>query len=74
MPGYKNISTLWPPPVRKATNENCELEGPYECPYCAFHMMLDATYLDQVSETIVCPGCRKEILVPEALLKEKGGD
>jgi len=37
--------------------EKCELEGPYECE-CGGHLMVDATYLDQVgSITIICPYC-----------------
>ena len=35
----------------------CELEGPYECPWCGGHIMLDATYLDQVSTVLKCPYC-----------------
>ena len=45
--------------------EKCELEGPYECPHCRFHMMLDATYLDQVSLRVPCPSCNEHIEVPE---------
>lgn len=45
--------------------ENCELEGPYECPHCHFHMMLDATFLDQVDDIVSCPCCRRNINVPE---------
>jgi hypothetical protein len=32
-----------------------ELEGPYECPHCGYHVMLDATHLDQVVERAACP-------------------
>ncbi len=35
----------------------CELEGPYECHSCGGHIMLDATFLDQVSESVPCPYC-----------------
>ena len=35
----------------------CELEGPYECPWCGGHVMLDATYLDQVELRAKCPYC-----------------
>jgi len=37
----------------------CELEGPYECPECGGHVMLDVTYLDQVETFVYCPYCRK---------------
>lgn len=41
--------------------EKTELMGPYECPTCAGHMMLDATYLDQVNEIVTCPYCKSRI-------------
>lgn len=41
--------------------ENTELCGPYECPHCAGHMMLDATFLDQVNEIVSCPYCKGRI-------------
>jgi DNA-directed RNA polymerase subunit RPC12/RpoP len=44
---------------------SCELEGPYECPRCSGHVMLDATFLDQVSLEVVCPYCECSIVVPE---------
>ena len=39
---------------------NVELEGPYECSNCGGHMMLDATYLDQVTDMVTCPYCGVE--------------
>jgi len=39
------------------SNETCELEGPYKCEQCGGHVMLDATYLDQVEEFAFCPYC-----------------
>jgi uncharacterized Zn-finger protein len=41
----------------KVSMEKTELEGPYECPYCGGHFMIDATYLDQVDITINYPYC-----------------
>lgn len=41
--------------------EKCELEGPFECPTCAGHMMLDVTFLDQVEPTVTCPYCKHEV-------------
>lgn len=35
-----------------------ELEGPFECSKCGGHLMVDATYLDQVSLKITCPYCQ----------------
>jgi len=43
----------------------CELEGPYECPCCGGHMMLDATFLDQVSTIVSCPYCSNTIYVKD---------
>ena len=43
------------------TQEAVELEGPYECPFCGGHMMLDATFLDQVASAVTCPYCRRQI-------------
>jgi len=37
----------------------CELEGPYECPWCGGHVMLDATFLEQVELKVRCPYCGK---------------
>ena len=43
-------------PVPKARTE---LEGPFECGQCGGHMMLDATFLEQVSDKVTCPYCKK---------------
>lgn len=43
----------------------CELEGPYECPCCEGHIMLDATFLDQVSTIVSCPYCSNTIYVKD---------
>ncbi len=40
-----------------------ELEGPYECSICGFHVMLDATFLEQVSDYVTCPCCEGEMEV-----------
>jgi len=45
---------------------SCELEGPYECPLCGFHMMLDATYLNKTDFEIWCPNCRELLKVPKS--------
>jgi DNA-directed RNA polymerase subunit RPC12/RpoP len=37
--------------------EKCELEGPYQCSNCGGHVMLDATFLDQVDTKVGCPYC-----------------
>jgi len=50
----------------KVPADKCELEGPYECPHCGFHMMLDVTYLDQVSLEVVCPSCNVKKENPRA--------
>jgi len=47
--------------------ENCELEGPYECPYCGGHVMLDTTFLDQVNLKTFCPYCKAERSVNETI-------
>ena len=47
------------------SNSKCELEGPYECPYCGGHIMLDATFLDQVELKVKCPYCAKFVYVEE---------
>lgn len=44
--------------------EKCELEGPYECPGCGGHVMLDATFLDQVQDGVSCPYCKTACYVP----------
>lgn len=45
--------------------EKCQLEGPYQCPHCRGHLMVDVTFLEQVSQTITCPYCKIESSIPE---------
>lgn len=45
--------------------EKCELEGPYECSVCGYHCMIDATFIDQVQDLIICPACGTISEVPE---------
>ena len=49
----------------KVDPAKCELEGPFECPYCAGHVMVDCTFIDQVDDFLCCPYCRREVEVPE---------
>ena len=49
-------------PVSK---EKCELDGPYECPNCGGHMMIDFTFVDQVDNSITCPYCETQLSIPE---------
>lgn len=42
-----------------------ELSGPYECPDCGGHMMLDTTFLDQVGYEITCPYCQVTVSVDD---------
>ena len=51
----------------KIDEDKTELEGPYECPDCNGHMMLDATFIEHVSEVIHCPYCCMEFNVPNPL-------
>jgi len=41
-------------PVKK---DKCELDGPFECSVCHGHLMVDFTFIDQVSDVITCPYC-----------------
>ena len=52
-------------PLKLVSCSKCELEGPYECPWCGGHMMLDATFLDQVSTVLECPYCDYTIYVED---------
>lgn len=45
--------------------DRTELEGPYECPFCGGHVMLDTTFLDQVKLETTCPYCKKEVTLSE---------
>lgn len=38
--------------------ERAELEGPFECSSCGGHLMIDVSFLDQVSYKITCPYCQ----------------
>jgi hypothetical protein len=49
------VVNIWKP----VNKDQCELEGPYECPFCSGHVMLDATFLDQVGPQCGCPYCNK---------------
>jgi DNA-directed RNA polymerase subunit RPC12/RpoP len=42
--------------------KKCELEGPYECSACGGHIMLDATFLDQVGLEVICPYCKQSVM------------
>ena len=50
--------------AKHVKKENCEFQGPYERE-CGGHMILDATFLDQVSDTITCPYCKEALLIPD---------
>lgn len=52
---------LW----KSVDHDKCELEGPYECPWCSGHVMLDATFLDQVDLEVKCPYCGSPVCVKE---------
>ena len=49
----------------EVNRDKCELEGPYECPDCGGHIMIDATYLDQMTLEVNCPYCAVELFVDE---------
>lgn len=49
-------------PISKA---NCEFTGPYQCPYCQGHLMVDASFVKQVAPKIVCPYCQLAVKVPK---------
>jgi len=50
--------------LNKVEQEKVELEGPFECVWCKGHMMLDATFIDQVVDGLQCPYCHSEIEIP----------
>ena len=52
-------------PLKLIREDRCELEGPYECPWCGGHIMLDATYLEQVSTVFECLYCGNTVCVEE---------
>ncbi len=45
--------------------DDIEWEGPYQCEECGEHVMLAATFLDQVSLSTKCPYCGKVSEVPK---------
>lgn len=61
----KNADDSYPFVYRPVDPATCELEGPYECPCCHGHIMLDATFLDQVGTQVVCPYCDIIVAAPE---------
>lgn len=42
---------------KKVNPDFCELSGPIECVTCGGHLMVDDSFIDQVSGTITCPYC-----------------
>lgn len=54
----------WYETVKIANLGEVELEGPYECPRCGGHLMVDITFLVQVSEEVTCPYCCSNLFVP----------
>lgn len=40
-------------------HQKVDLDGPFECSSCGGHLMVDVTFLDQVSWKITCPYCNK---------------
>ena len=59
--GKEIITMMWKPKEK----DLCEFEGPYECEACGGHIMLDATYLDQVGRFAYCPYCGARGEAPE---------
>ena len=49
----------------KVDKEMAEMEGIYQCPHCHGHVMLDATFLDQVGLIVNCPYCPEKIEILE---------
>lgn len=49
------------------------LEGPYACPHCHRHMMLDPAFLNQVETRIICPYCERQVVAPFDFTPESDG-
>lgn len=45
--------------------DKVEMEGPYRCPSCNGQMILDASFLDQVSDAVRCPYCEVLLKIPD---------
>ncbi len=50
---------------KKVDKEKTELIGSYECEQCGGHIMLDATFLEQVDTKLQCPYCSVPIVYSE---------
>jgi hypothetical protein len=48
--------------MKLCDKKKTELIGPYECE-CGGHLMLDATFLEQVSSVVTCPYCKRRAKV-----------
>jgi len=55
------------------SENDVELEGPYECESCGGHVSLDCTYLDQVDGKVRCPYCGEHNTVTEVSSKSTEG-
>ena len=49
---------------KKVDPKECKLEGPYKCPICGGHVMLDVVYLDQGEPITSCPYCPAILDIP----------
>lgn len=50
-------------PANPVSYEKVRLTEPFECPFCAGHMTVDWSYLEQAECTIQCPYCTEELLI-----------
>lgn len=41
-----------------------------ECPFCAGHMKLDLSYLEQITREVNCPYCEKKVVVGDDVYDE----
>jgi len=56
---------------KKKEADEVELIGPLECPNCGGHVALDATFLEQVEDIVVCPYCDMFAMVGADIIGEE---
>ncbi|MHC4315628.1 MAG: hypothetical protein ACYSW3_24555 [Planctomycetota bacterium] len=51
--------------MKKIKKDKTSFEGPFECENCGGHVMLDASFLEQIYDVVKCPYCGYASQVPE---------
>ena len=65
------LNAIKPIENENLTTELAALEGVYECPCCNGTFMVDATFIEQVGNSITCMYCQKPLLVTDCVIGDR---